>query len=274
MVIAERAAAHFSTQCPFTGTQTVRVKSRTNAGIVSETDVTASVTFQLPLSSYTQTDSQDENPAWSGTKTNTAVSGTTLRLSAANLTGTYARSVTETGTRRGIVTVNAKLADTLRTWNDCGMRWADFDSTWVTSYLDGTEVAEGLTWAEMGFTWDSLPATCLKWSGPIDIPAELSPTIIVNDGSASFDGGVFERSVTNPTPTVTMRRPHANYVPELTTMNQKLWRNDVIFSSSAVDAADNAPGTGDTIAYNGTEWRFQTVSEAGGWAKPLMTGGM
>ena len=238
VLIAECVPAIFSTSAPFTGTQTVRVRSVSSIGVVSVTEVTASVTFQLPTASYTQTDSQDEGAAWSGTKTQTVVSGTTLVLDGTNLTGTYANAVTETGTRRGVVTVTAGLQNVLRTWDDCAMRWDDCSQTWDAFYLNGFEVAEGLTWDEMGFTWDSLPASCMTWDGPIDIVAALAPSGSINDGSVAFGWCPFERSLTNVAATITMQRPHSRYVPELSAMNTRLWSQATAGAAATDEYAD------------------------------------
>ena len=238
VLIAECVPEIFSTSAPFTGTQTVRVRSVSSIGVVSVTEVTASVTFQLPTASYTQTDSQDEGAAWSGTKTQTVVSGTTLILDGTNLTGTYANAVTETGTRRGVVTVTAGLQNVLRTWDDCAMRWDDCSQTWDAFYLNGFEVAEGLTWDDMGFTWDSLPASCMTWDGPIDIVAALAPSGSINDGSVAFGWCPFERSLTNVAATITMRRPHSRYVPELSAMNTRLWSQATAGAAATDEYAD------------------------------------
>ncbi len=81
----------------FVGTRTYRIKALNREGVASDYEATATLT--VPSSHFAAASSVDSHTAWGGTKTNTAVSGSYLRLSVGTgLTGSYQAATVTPGT--------------------------------------------------------------------------------------------------------------------------------------------------------------------------------
>jgi predicted phage tail protein len=229
-VLHECAPNVVTVPCPFVGTATIRVRSVNRFGVVSASEVTTSATHTAAPSMHVRDVNSDEHTAFSGTKTNTTVTSSKLVLSGSNTTGTY-----QTADKNGAlpkarsalaVNVDAGLNNVERIVDDCGMYVGDATQTVGAFYLNGFEVAEGLTVGNCGFTVGSLAALMLTVAGPTDVVAALTPTIEYDlDTGGGFSGSwtkfrtPVEALNTGVRVKATLNRPHTSYDPYFVSLN-------------------------------------------------------
>jgi len=232
--IARSVALPWSGPCPFIGTETIRVRSITRAGVVSESELTGSVTHTAAASTYTADLSSDEHPGFAGTKTDTVVTGSELALDTGDLSGTYqtADKVCAGGTQVVYLRARCKLADVAMLVEEACFDVASVRAQTLTlagggPFLDGFELAEHSTVGNAMYTLDSLPGLLYTVAGPIDIQSALVPTIEydVNTGSGfsgswtTYTGPFTAVGLVGVRSRVTLRRPHTRYDPRLVEYN-------------------------------------------------------
>lgn len=232
ILVAERSGPKWSGACPFTGAETIRVRTISRTGVTSDDEVADIATWTTADSVFTADLDADQNPGWAGDLDDLTIDGTGLLLDGSALTGTYETDLLApadtAATQQVVVTVRGALDDVAMTWDEASFAWGSAlaeDLTWATSYLTGREVAalDSPTWDQAGFTWGGLQGSLRTWAGPTDVVAALTPTVVYDIDEAlsfpTYETPPVVAGIATVCARVTMRRPHERYEPRVATMN-------------------------------------------------------
>lgn len=220
--LAKCAPCTLTIPCPFIGTETIAIRTITRHGKRSWDKVEVSVTNAVDEHAQTIDINEDEHSGWPGSMVDTVEDAGVIVLDGTALSGTYdspAHVPYLDGFRHTLLLQpKATLQDVALTWENAAFRWGDpqSDQTWANGVLTGFEVGEHLRWQDADFAWDSLPAQCSTWAGPIDALSEMAIDIYSDTGSGFEDyQGPTTSALSEAAGRITLKRPHEDYVPQL-----------------------------------------------------------
>lgn len=230
--------------------------------------------------------SQDEAPAWSGTKTNTTDTGTDLELNVGGgLTGTY-ESAEIDGTTIQKCYVSIALGSQLKNtedmeWDEAGFGWDDpafADMDWDSSQLSGfePECDEDSTWDDMDIPWDSTLCNLRSWEYADDMLAALEPTLEFR----TYNGSTWSAyskftpqvvfSLQKIQVKVTLRSPDVAYIPVLTYLKINCYRMDA--GTLAIDDPNSHYAGPDTLIGRSEELGYVLAETTRNWFNDIAVG--
>lgn len=295
VLIAKVANDEWSGPCPFLGSETIRVRSITSNGTLSETELTASVKHVAAESIYLTDINSAEATGFTGTKSNTTVTASQLALSGSNLTGTYVTADKTSTVTKEVqelrITCDGTMANVAMLVEEaCRL----VGSTWATSttlagtgpYLDGFDLGEHTTVANAMYTLGGMPGSLYTVAGPPDIVSGITPTLEydVNTGSGfagsytTFRNPISVENLTGTRVRATLNRPHSRYDPRLTALTtttlvvgcsepERMTTDFVVTSATAA-------GTSIRGAVNSTNTSAALTAPSGKKAVPLTISGV
>lgn len=257
ILVAERSGPKWSGACPFAGSETLRVRTRSRVGVVSDDEVTAVVAWVTADSVFTADVDNDENPGWAGTLVDTTTSGSELYLDGSALSGTYETDLlapADTAANQQIVlTARCGLSPVEMLSEEAthlaGSEWAS-DTVLSGVYLTGRDLTEHGTVANAMYRVDSMPADVYTVAGPPDVVAALTPTVAYDIDEAgtwpTYETPPVSNGIATIAARITLRRPHDRYEPKVSTLNV-----------ATFDLSDAGGGGG-----SGGPWDLGSVADA------------
>ena len=204
--------------CPFTSDLYIYVRSRSANGVLSATSATVRALPIIPTATYTAAQTVTDTTTFTGTKTNTVVSGGALVLDGSNLEGTYVSNSLTTTANRIFWSVSTTLENVERRWSEHLIPWNQSSAPWNANYLNGEDCSQRLRWKDCAFPWNGLIGSVMTWRGWPDVVSMLTPTLEsrINSGTYAQATSIESTTITQSNLRLTIRRPHERYVPKAT----------------------------------------------------------